>query len=118
MSDYISRLDDKYKNVCEDNDRLKLENIELQVEINHLIKSDDDSEYTIMEIANKLIYLIKEENCVEKWITYIEDRPFNDKRYYISNQKLKDLGWKIKMDFDVGIKDLILHYKNKINTIL
>ena len=82
------------------------------------IGSDDDSEYTIMEIANKLIYLIKEENCVEKWITYIEDRPFNDKRYYISNQKLKDLGWKIKMDFDVGIKDLILHYKNKINTIL
>ena len=34
-----------------------------------------------------------------------------------SNQKLKDLGWKIKMDFDVGIKDLILHYKNKINSL-
>lgn len=41
----LKSLDDKYKNVCEDNDRLKLENIELQVEINHLIKSDD-SEYT------------------------------------------------------------------------
>ena len=42
----LKSLDDKYKNVCEDNDRLKLENIELQVEINHLIKSDDDIEYT------------------------------------------------------------------------
>jgi dTDP-glucose 4,6-dehydratase len=82
------------------------------------IGSDDDSEYTVMEIANKLIYLIKEENCVEKWITYIEDRPFNDKRYYISNQKLKDLGWKIKINFDEGIRELIIHYKNKINTIL
>jgi dTDP-glucose 4,6-dehydratase len=82
------------------------------------IGSDDDSEYTVMEIANKLIYLIKEENCVEKWIKYIEDRPFNDKRYYISNQKLKDLGWKIKINFDEGIRDLIIHYKNKINTIL
>jgi dTDP-glucose 4,6-dehydratase len=82
------------------------------------IGSDDDSEYTVMEIANKLIYLIKEENCLEKWITYIEDRPFNDKRYYISNQKLKDLGWKIKINFDEGIRDLIIHYKNKINTIL
>jgi dTDP-glucose 4,6-dehydratase len=82
------------------------------------IGSDDDSEYTVMEIANKLIYLIKKEICVEKWITYIEDRPFNDKRYYISNQKLKDLGWKIKINFDEGIRDLIIHYKNKINTIL
>ena len=42
----LKSLDDKYKNVCENNDRLKLENIELQVEINHLIKSDDDSEYS------------------------------------------------------------------------
>ena len=40
-------------------------------------------------------------------ISYIEDRPFNDKRYYISNQKVKDLGWKIDMDFDTGINELI-----------
>jgi hypothetical protein len=33
-------------------------------------------------------------------------------------QKLKDLGWKIKTNFDEGIRDLIIHYKNKINTIL
>ena len=43
----------------------------------------------------------------EKWISYIEDRPFNDQRYYISNQKLKDLGWKITISFNEGIKMLI-----------
>merc|ERR1711976_328407 len=32
----------------------------------------------------------------DEWIEYIKDRPYNDKRYYISNQKLKDLGWDIK----------------------
>jgi len=42
-----------------------------------------------------------------KWITYIEDRPFNDQRYYISNQKLKDLGWDITVSFDEGLKMLI-----------
>jgi len=26
-----------------------------------------------------------------KYISYIDDRPFNDKRYYISNIKLKEL---------------------------
>ena len=30
----------------------------------------------------------------DKWITYVDDRPFNDKRYYICADKLKSLGWK------------------------
>ena len=42
-----------------------------------------------------------------EWISYIEDRPFNDKRYYISNQKVKELGWNIKTDFDDGLDELI-----------
>jgi UDP-glucose 4,6-dehydratase len=47
-------------------------------------------------------------------IEYIEDRPFNDKRYYISNEKLKNLGWEIKKDFDEGLNELILkNSKNK-----
>ncbi len=76
------------------------------------IGSDDNSEYTVMEIANKLINTIKENDNISKWITYIEDRPFNDKRYYISNQKLKNLGWEIKTDFDIGLNKLIEYYKN------
>ncbi len=75
----------------------------------------------IEPLKREIVYYIgknQKENCVEKWITYIEDRPFNDKRYYISNQKLKDLGWKIQINFDEGIRDLIIHYKNKINAIL
>ena len=43
----------------------------------------------------------------DKWITYIEDRPFNDKRYYISNKKLKDIGWKISINLDEGLNMLI-----------
>ena len=42
-----------------------------------------------------------------KWISYIEDRSFNDKRYYISNQKVKDLGWLIETDFNKGLDNLI-----------
>ena len=43
----------------------------------------------------------------DKWITYIEDRPFNDKRYYITNEKVKQLGWKIEKDFMEGLHELI-----------
>jgi dTDP-D-glucose 4,6-dehydratase len=48
-----------------------------------------------------------------KWISYIEDRPFNDKRYYISNQKVKDLGWNIETDFNNGLDELITPTEKK-----
>jgi UDP-glucose 4,6-dehydratase len=70
------------------------------------IGSDDHLEYTVLEIAHKLIHLIKPDDKIEDWIEYIEDRPFNDKRYYISNEKMKKLGWKIEKDFDEGLKSL------------
>jgi dTDP-glucose 4,6-dehydratase len=71
------------------------------------IGSDDNTEYTVSQIANILIQKIMKTNDFEKWIKYIEDRPFNDKRYYISNQKVKDLGWEICTDFDTGLNEVI-----------
>ena len=81
------------------------------------IGCDEDMEYSVLEVAHKLIKLIiygkksakneTDKNETDKWIEYIEDRPFNDKRYYISNNKLKKLGWNININFDDGLKKLI-----------
>lgn len=71
------------------------------------IGSDDHHEYTVTEIAHILIEKITGTKDYAKWISHIEDRPFNDKRYYISNQKVKDLGWTILTDFNNGIDELI-----------
>jgi dTDP-glucose 4,6-dehydratase len=71
------------------------------------IGSDDKDEYTILQIAELLIDKIIGTKDYSEWIKYIDDRPFNDKRYYISNQKVKDLGWEIKKEFNDGINELI-----------
>ena len=71
------------------------------------IGCDDGMEYSILDVAKKLIRAIHNTEQYNEWITFIEDRPFNDTRYYISNQKLKDLGWKITIPFDKGIEQLI-----------
>jgi dTDP-glucose 4,6-dehydratase len=79
------------------------------------IGCDEGMEYSIMDIARMLIRLMKEgksesesecesEDLYKKWIEFIEDRPFNDKRYYISNAKLKELGWNIRVNFEDGIR--------------
>ena len=71
------------------------------------IGCDEGMEYSIMEVSRILIKAIHNTEDYDKWISYIEDRPFNDQRYYISNQKLKDLGWEVTINFKDGIKRLI-----------
>jgi len=81
------------------------------------IGCDEGMEYSIMDIARMLIWLMKEgksesesesesEDLYKKWIEFIEDRPFNDMRYYISNAKLKELGWNIRVNFEDGIRHI------------
>jgi dTDP-glucose 4,6-dehydratase len=58
------------------------------------IASDD--ELTVMEVTHIIIETIKGTTDYDKWITYVDDRPFNDQRYYICAKKLKALGWSPK----------------------
>jgi dTDP-glucose 4,6-dehydratase len=71
------------------------------------IGCDYGMEYSVMEIAKILIKMIKNTEDYDSWIEYIEDRPFNDQRYYISNEKIKNLGWSIKVNLLDGLKELI-----------
>ena len=71
------------------------------------IGCNDNMEYSVMEIAKKLIKRIKKTENYDEWIEYIEDRPFNDQRYYISNKKLRDLGWNVKIYLEEGLNDLL-----------
>tara|TARA_Y100000992_G_C21237147_1_gene478772 strand:+ start:122 stop:1111 length:990 start_codon:yes stop_codon:yes gene_type:complete len=79
------------------------------------IGCDEGMEYSVLEISKMLIKKIKNTENYNDWIEYIKDRPFNDKRYYISNQKLKDLGWKINIDINIGIDNLIEKYEQCVN---
>lgn len=71
------------------------------------IGCDEGMEYSVLEVAKILIQKIKPDVDYNDWITFIEDRPFNDKRYYINNEKLKNLGWKIRINFTEGLQNII-----------
>ena len=71
------------------------------------IGSDESQEYSIIQVAHILIEKIKNTKDYNKGIEYIKDRPFNDNRYYISNQKVKNLGWIIKKDLINSLDELI-----------
>ena len=63
-------------------------------------------EYSVMGVAQKLIREIQHTENYADWIEYVEDRPYDDMRYYISNSKLKQLGWTIEKDFHTSLVEL------------
>ena len=71
------------------------------------IGCDENMEYSVMDIAKILCKMIKNTDNYQEWIEYIEDRPFNDKRYYISNEKIKNLGWNIEYSLMDGLQTII-----------
>ena len=75
--------------------------------IGEIYNIGSDKEYKILDVAHLLIEKIKKSKDYNEYIEYIQDRPFNDKRYYISNDKVINLGWKIKKDFSNEIDKLI-----------
>ena len=71
-------------------------------------------EISIIELSNKIIQYIKNTDNYDEYISYIPDRKFNDKRYYISDEKIKTLGWEKKITLDEGLKATIEWYKSNL----
>jgi dTDP-glucose 4,6-dehydratase len=58
------------------------------------ISGDSHSELSVLQVSQYLISLLKPDDKLEDWIENVEDRPFNDTRYFIDGSKLNALGWK------------------------
>jgi len=76
------------------------------------ISSAEHNEFNVMQIVEMLVELIHPGEELDKYIEYVEDRKFNDSRYYISSEKLEKLGWKpVKTNFVEELKELIEWYR-------
>lgn len=86
--------------------------IMMQGKIAEIYNIGSPIEVSVMEVANMLIKLVKGPNAnVKDWINTVEDRKFNDKRYFISDDKLKSLGWKgSTIEFADGLKTTVDWY--------
>ena len=89
-------------------------------EINEIYNIACNECYTIINLAKKLINILKgidcnEQDCYKDYIQNIEDRKFNDFRYLITSSKLEKLGWKPKVIFEDGIKRTIDYFTKILN---
>lgn len=89
-------------------------------EIGHVynISADHSNEYDVLTVAKKLVKLfhpdvnVDDPTQLNQYLEFVDDRKFNDLRYFISSEKLENLGWKpIKTNFDENLKELIEWYR-------
>lgn len=71
------------------------------------IGSDPTYEKSVIDITKILVRLIKNSEDISPYVEYVNDRPFNDKRYFITNEKLKSFNWKQTIELADGIAQLI-----------
>jgi dTDP-glucose 4,6-dehydratase len=81
-------------------------------EINNIYNiGSTENTYTNIEIAKKIIEIMKPEENYNDWIEFVKDRLYNDYYYKIDSRKIKALGWYEKTNFNVKIPEIIKWYE-------
>ena len=71
-----------------------------------------NNERANIEVAKDLINLMGKSDKEAEYITFVEDRAFNDLRYTINSESLLKLGWKEEMSWEEGLQATLNWYKN------
>jgi len=89
-----------------------IETIMVKGSIGEIYNIGTNNEYNVLEITKKLVKIIKNDDSIDDYVTFIEDRPFNDLRYSVSSKKLNSLGWRESIYFNDGLNTTIDWYLN------
>uniref|UniRef100_A0A6C0AQN2 NAD(P)-binding domain-containing protein n=1 Tax=viral metagenome TaxID=1070528 RepID=A0A6C0AQN2_9ZZZZ len=78
-----------------------------QGEVGEIYNISSKDELSIRDLAKQMLAVLSPDERLEDRIVYVEDRHFNDKRYWIESEPLKKLGWKQRVSFDEGLRTTI-----------
>ncbi|VAH89410.1 unnamed protein product [Triticum turgidum subsp. durum] len=77
-------------------------------EVGHVYNIGTVKERRVIDVASDICKLFGLDT--EKVIRFVENRPFNDQRYFLDDQKLKKLGWAERTTWEEGLKKTIEWY--------
>ncbi|MBA0624880.1 hypothetical protein Godav_010158 [Gossypium davidsonii] len=77
-------------------------------EVGHVYNVGTKKERRVIDVAKDICKLFSMDP--ETSIKFVENRPFNDQRYFLDDQKLKNLGWSEQTVWEDGLKKTIEWY--------
>jgi dTDP-glucose 4,6-dehydratase len=75
--------------------------------VNTVYNIGTDNEYSVLEITQMILDILKPGEGIDKWVEFVDDRKFNDFRYSIDASVLRKLGWTDSIQFKQGLSTLI-----------
>jgi len=75
----------------------------------HVYNIGSDMEYTVMEVVQRILELMRPGDAIDDWVTFVPDRAFQDYRYSIDSTALRRLGWKPQTSFLDAIREVIAY---------
>jgi len=72
----------------------------MNADVNSIYNIPSKDEYSVLEVADTIIKLTETDSD----IVFTEDRPFNDTRYWIHDDRLERFGWTQRTPFEEGLK--------------
>lgn len=79
-------------------------------EIGHVYNIGTRKERRVIDVAKDICNLFSLDP--EEAIKFVDNRPFNDQRYFLDDQKLKILGWSERTTWEEGLRKTIDWYTN------
>lgn len=103
------------------NERFYLSAVDFAKAITLLITKKDKGVYNIgsnesysnIQLAKLICKHLKKDP--KKFINFVKDRPYNDKRYAVTTKKIKKLGWKPKFNLIKDLPNIIDWYSKNID---
>nr|XP_018678578.1 PREDICTED: trifunctional UDP-glucose 4,6-dehydratase/UDP-4-keto-6-deoxy-D-glucose 3,5-epimerase/UDP-4-keto-L-rhamnose-reductase RHM1-like isoform X1 [Musa acuminata subsp. malaccensis] len=77
-------------------------------EVGHVYNIGTKIERRVIDVAKDICALFSLDP--DKVVQFVENRPFNDQRYFLDYQKLKNLGWSERTAWDDGLKKTMEWY--------
>ncbi|XP_039116054.1 trifunctional UDP-glucose 4,6-dehydratase/UDP-4-keto-6-deoxy-D-glucose 3,5-epimerase/UDP-4-keto-L-rhamnose-reductase RHM1 [Dioscorea cayenensis subsp. rotundata] len=71
-------------------------------EVGHVYNIGTKKERRVIDVAKDIckLFSLDPDNVIK----FVENRPFNDQRYFLDDQKLKNLGWSEKTTWEEGLR--------------
>ncbi|KAJ0977390.1 hypothetical protein J5N97_012864 [Dioscorea zingiberensis] len=77
-------------------------------EVGHVYNIGTKKERSVLDVARDICKLFSLDP--EAAIKFVENRPFNDQRYFLDDQKLENLGWTPRTQWEEGLRKTIEWY--------
>ncbi|KAH6795602.1 hypothetical protein C2S51_036588 [Perilla frutescens var. frutescens] len=77
-------------------------------EVGHVYNIGTKKERRVIDVATDICKLFNMDP--DKSIQFVENRPFNDQRYFLDDQKLKNIGWSERTTWEEGLRKTMEWY--------